>query len=409
MQGQVSTHPVPIGGWKQSQDYLESLLGTAFDGAYVFDREGRYVEVLTYNTALLRRKVEELADRRIQDVFPADVANQILGAIREAILSRTAQVLEYPLEATGGMRWFEGKATPFPSSDQECSQVLWIARDITDRRQAEESLRRVHEDLEGRIRQRTAELAMANARLRREIAERRRTEEVAKERENHAVQEQRLLKQMLETYEQHQRSVAHEIHDGVAQPLTAALREVEASLGHVQDQHADLVPHELGHVMQLLRDCLHETQRLMSGLRPQTLDERGLRAAIENLVADSQARSAASIGLSFDVQFDRLPPPLETAIFRIVQESLANAQQHSRSERIEIALVQRESWLEVRIEDWGVGFDPHQTLPGRSGLEGVRERARWFGGEAAVDSDPGGGTRILVTLPLMEPTSGSVG
>ena len=82
------------------------------------------------------------------------------------------------------------------------------------------------------------------------------------------------------------------------------------------------------------------------------------------------------------MHFDRLASPLETALFRAIQESLVNALRDSASPRIDIDLVQQDDRIHIRIEDWGKGFDPAHVERNRFGLEGIRERARIFGGRA---------------------------
>ena len=90
---------------------------------------------------------------------------------------------------------------------------------------------------------------------------------------------------------------------------------------------------------------------------------------------------------------------MENSIFRIVQEGLANARRHSHSDKVRIELARQQDQLRIEIRDWGVGFDPEGVEADRSGLEGIRERTRLFGGHAVVESTPGEGTTIVVTLP----------
>ena len=91
----------------------------------------------------------------------------------------------------------------------------------------------------------------------------------------------------------------------------------------------------------------------------------------------------------------------ENAIYRIVQEGLANACKHGKSERVRVALVQQGSGLRVEVQDWGVGFDPSRIGEQCFGLEGIRERVRLLGGQSTIESAPGKGARIAVELPLV--------
>jgi signal transduction histidine kinase len=148
-----------------------------------------------------------------------------------------------------------------------------------------------------------------------------------------------------------------------------------------------------------------ETRRLIGGLRPPVLDESGVVAAIENLVYEAREPGGPKIEFASDVQFDRLEPTLENAVFRIVQECLTNACRYSKSERIVVCLGQKNGHLCIEVRDWGAGFDPRAVRGPHYGLRGIRERARLLGGRAVIRSAPGKGTRVLVELPLVGPAS----
>ena len=92
---------------------------------------------------------------------------------------------------------------------------------------------------------------------------------------------------------------------------------------------------------------------------------------------------------------------MENAIYRIVQEGLTNACRHSKSPRIRVELVERDGLLQIKVQDWGEGFDPTRVEADRFGLEGIRQRARLLGGSARVESAPGQGTCLTVELPLV--------
>jgi len=175
---------------------------------------------------------------------------------------------------------------------------------------------------------------------------------------------------------------------------------------HGKETEGDWATFEAG--IKLVRDGLDETRRLISGLRPPILDEFGIVAALDYLVCDKYGRDETEVRFTHDVQFERLAPPLESAVFRIVQESLTNARRHSNSELVHIQLEQRDKRLIVGIRDWGRGFDPEEIEDSRFGLRGIRERARLLGGQATIESTPGRGTHVVVDLPLVAPTAGRV-
>ena len=102
----------------------------------------------------------------------------------------------------------------------------------------------------------------------------------------------------------------------------------------------------------------------------------------------------------YDVKFVRLPPLLEGALFRIVQESLTNACRHSQATRVDIELTQQDDRVLLTIRDNGIGFDRSAVPDDRFGLRGLIERARLFGGRSQIRSEPGTGTEIWADLPI---------
>ena len=141
---------------------------------------------------------------------------------------------------------------------------------------------------------------------------------------------------------------------------------------------------------------------LINGLRPPILDEAGIVAAIDYLICEVTQQCDLEVEFVRDLQVIRLAPPLETTVFRIVQESLTNVQRHSGSKRAKVSLTGNDDRLNLEVKDWGVGFEPEEVDESHFGLRGIRERARLLGGKAVVDTSLGHGTRIEVDLPLLE-------
>jgi two-component system sensor histidine kinase UhpB len=212
---------------------------------------------------------------------------------------------------------------------------------------------------------------------------------------------QQMLRRLLDVYEAHRKLAAYEIHDGLAQPLAGALMSIEA-FGQGRCDGGNIDWREYDRAVHLLRQSLAEARRLMSGLRPALLDELGVLAAVESLVAEVEGRGRLHVELVCSVQFQRLAAPLETAIFRIAQESLINAERHSQSSKAAVCLEQRADRIHLTVEDWGIGFDQQRVRQDRFGLAGIRERAQLLGGQASIESVPGQGTRVTVDLPLVE-------
>lgn len=213
--------------------------------------------------------------------------------------------------------------------------------------------------------------------------------------------EQQLLRQLLDLHERDRQLIAYEVHDGFTQYLTGALYSLEAA-GRLQAQNPAKAQETFDAGLRLIQRGIQEARRLISGLRPPILDESGIVAAIDFLACETEERGEAEVEFIHDVEFQRLAAPLESAIFRIVQESLTNACRHSQSQKICIELAQQDDHVRVSVRDWGVGFNPEKVEEGRFGLRGIRERARLLGGRATIETAPDQGTRVTVELPLVE-------
>jgi len=145
--------------------------------------------------------------------------------------------------------------------------------------------------------------------------------------------------------------------------------------------------------------------RLASNLRPASLDHVGLSAAVQQMVEAVNMRGGPKVDFEAGrLGAERLPEFTETALFRIAQEALGNAVQHSRAARVSVLLERREGQVVVVVEDDGVGFDPVLALhSGRLGLLGMRERAEMLGGSLVVESSEGKGATVVAEVPDADP------
>ena len=212
--------------------------------------------------------------------------------------------------------------------------------------------------------------------------------------------ERKLLLESLAYHERDRQLMGFEIHDGVVQDMTAALMFLEASGGQASFPSAEVrEQHERG--VRILREAVQEARRLIRGLIPVELDERGLAASLTRLVERFRTDQGMQIDCRADVLV-RLTPAVEMIVLRIVQEALNNVWKHSQTNKAEVLLVQQGDELEVSVRDWGVGFDPAHLVPSGYGLTGIRERARLLGGTATIEGGPGSGTRVSVRFALRD-------
>jgi PAS domain S-box-containing protein len=213
---------------------------------------------------------------------------------------------------------------------------------------------------------------------------------------------QQLLKSLLALQERERKLIAAEIHDGMIQDVTGSKMVLETArhqLETISGRPAEL----LDRADELLAKAIGEGRRLIGDLRPLAIDEQGIVETISFLVDEEARRTNRQITFTHDVSFDRLDPLLEGTIFRITQEALTNIRRHSHAEHAAIELHEADQRLLLEIRDDGVGFDPERVADDRFGIRGIFHRARLFGGAATIDSRPGQGTRLRVELPLEPP------
>ena len=262
-----------------------------------------------------------------------------------------------------------------------------VARDITDRRAAQEALKRANDDLEERVRRRTAELVAANQSLRLEMAERQKVEQ----------ERLQLLTHLVLAQEDERRRIARELHDQLGQQLTALRLTLETLKSHAVAGTALRVQVET--LEQLAQQLDQDVAFRVWELRPAGLEDSGLRVALTNYVHSwskhFDIRSRLHISRSTD---ERFAPEIDTTLYRLAQEALNNVVKHARADCVDIVLERSSEHVSLIIEDNGVGFDPSGApVAGEGlGLIGMRERAALVGAEFQIESTPGRGTTIIV-------------
>ena len=200
------------------------------------------------------------------------------------------------------------------------------------------------------------------------------------------------------TLDQERERMARELHDTLAQGVAGLVLQLEAADSHLEQDNPARAQAVVQQAMQRARTTLDEARRAIQALRPAVLEEGGLVDAVgqevDRLAATSDIRTTfeASVGTSDP------PPDVAQTVLRIVQESLTNVARHAEASRVLVRLAEKDGFLELVVEDDGVGFDPDQVGPGCYGLAGMRERAVDMGGALQVDSEIGRGTRVVLQV-----------
>jgi NarL family two-component system sensor histidine kinase LiaS len=192
--------------------------------------------------------------------------------------------------------------------------------------------------------------------------------------------------------------LARDLHDSAKQKAFAALAQLGTASGMLKHNPVEVRPH-LNEAENLVYEVIQELTFLIQEIYPIALQEKGLPTTLREYVFEWESRNEIAVSLELR---DSRPLPLETeqAIYRIIQESLANIARHSRARHTDLALVYLDDGVDVSIADDGCGFDLNQKVRGM-GLRSIRERVGGLRGSVHIDSRPGQGTRVAIHLPLM--------
>jgi PAS domain S-box-containing protein len=344
---------------EESEERLQSIIGSAMDAIITTDERQH---IVLFNAAAERtfgcgaaEAVGGPLDRFIPERYRAAHREHVKQFGKSAVSMRRM----------GGDLVLEGlraNGEEFPI-DASISHVMVgarkfytvILRDITARQQAAEALRRSNQEL-------------------REIYE-----------------------QMHQVREAERTRIARELHDELAQWLTALKMDASWIASRLPQDQAPLVA-KAQRMKGVVDNTVAAVRRIASDLRPVMLDDLGFVPAIESLLYDLSERTGIAVGLQGDKEEVELKEPLATAVYRMVQEALTNVARHSGATSVDVE-VRRTDTLHVRVRDNGKGlnFDPHHKS---YGLLGIRERARTLGGSAQIYSPPEGGTIVDIDIPL---------
>jgi len=311
------------------------------------------------------------------------------------LLSDAARVLEElkliereVAESTG--RFFLARILPYRTTDERIGGVVLTFLDVTERHVAQLAVRQAHHELEGRVRERTAQLDEANGSLRLEVIKQQQAESARQE----------LQRRLINAQEEERRRVSRELHDEVGQQIVAMLLTLKA-------RELEGLPAEASAKLSTLRESteLIEAQihQLASQLRPVALDVLGLSQALATYLEAWGERSRVVVDFfSSGIDEPRLPSVLEITLYRIVQEATNNVVRHAAARNVSVSIERRKDHVLGIIEDDGKGFDfdtVRAPTLGRLGIAGMQERAAIVDGELTIDSGMSG-TTVRIKLPI---------
>jgi PAS domain S-box-containing protein len=257
----------------------------------------------------------------------------------------------------GTMKYFYNIGHPVVDQNGDVVEFLGTVMDVTERKRAEEELRKSHGQL-------------------------------------------RALAARLQTVREEERTrVAREIHDELGQALTAIKIDLTALVRELLADKGPAVQRSQS-ILKLVDDAIESVQRIATDLRPGILDDLGLAAAVEWAAEEFEARTGTKCRVSVPGADIAVHPECATALFRILQETLTNVARHAHATEVNVKLAKDNGDLSLEVQDNGQGIGEEQLAAGRSlGILGMRERALLLGGDLTIRSAPGKGTTVRVRIP----------
>jgi PAS domain S-box-containing protein len=368
-------------------------LASIGDAVITTDIEARITFLNPVAESMTGWKLEEAISKPLESVFnivneqtgkPAP--NPVARVLREGVVVGLANHTSL-ISRDGKETAIDDSAAPIRDANGKTTGVVMVFHDVTEQRRAQSALRQshqllseAHDELEKRVRERTAELAAANQSLR------------------------DLSVRLLRVQDEERRRLARELHDSVGQTLAA----IGMNIGVVQSQSGKLdarAARAISDNAQLVEQVSMEIRTISHLLHPPLLEIAGLVSALRWYVDGFSERSKINVDLEIPPNFVRLPDDAELAIFRIVQECLTNIHRHSGSASAAISIQQEGSRILVQVQDRGKGIleDKQLALTTSNltgvGFGGMRERLRQLGGTLDIKSDSNG-TLVSASLDI---------
>ena len=213
-----------------------------------------------------------------------------------------------------------------------------------------------------------------------------------------------LLKKLIDAQEMERQRVARELHDELGQSLSGLALQAEVMQRYIQTEPERAI-HQMTGIRSLISETIDRMYELILALRPSVLDDLGLPSALRSQAERCLADSGVQVVINSSGLKERLPPEIETTMYRICQEAINNATRHGHADSIKILLKRRNGSFLGEIEDNGCGFSPESIQRNGNetrglGLLGMQERVSQFDGQMEIESQPGMGTKIRIQIPI---------
>jgi PAS domain S-box-containing protein len=334
-----------------------------------------------------------------RELFTPESWARLNAAVEETLRSGKPYELELEMvRPDGTTRWIITRAEAEFDLSGSVATLFGSLQDITGRKQADADLRKAHDDLEQRVKERTQELSTALANV----------EHVMKIREEAEEKMRALSGHMLRIQDEDRRRIARDLHDSAGQTLSALKLTIDMLSRKVQWE--DATSRLFDDLKVLSSQAVDEIRTASYLLHPPLLDEVGFGSAAQWFLDGLSKRSRLQISIDIETS-KRMPPEVEIVFFRVLQESVTNIYRHSGSRAVEVTFNLIAGIATLTVRDHGRGIPEnilerfrHSKLGGGVGLAGMAERVGEVGGQLQIESDPSG-TTLIAKIPVMMPNS----
>jgi len=378
-------------GLRESEGKYRTMMEAIKTPVYICSQDYRVVYM---NPAMIKRVGQDLTGEPCYRVIHG-MSHQCPWCVHERV--QKGEHVENTVLSPRDERYYMISHFPLLNRDGSISKMT-VLTDITEQKLAEEALKREREDLERRVRERTAELLEMNRDLQQEVEERKKIERALKESEKEL---RSLSAKLIKVQEEERKRIANELHDSIAQNFAAIKFSLESKLDQMGDGSPPGVI-SLETILAMVQKNIEEVRRIMNDLRPSVLDDLGILAAVSAHCREfGNVYSDIRIDLDTEIEEEDVPESLKIVLYRIIQEALNNVAKHSKADRALISITRKNDIIELLVEDNGIGFSAKRVLKGsRSrrglGLASMKERAELSGGQFSIRSDRDKGSIIRV-------------
>ncbi len=351
-------------------------------------------------TATTRHAYKDWADRVHRDDL-----DWVGERLRRSVAEREPFEADYRIVwPDRSIHWIATRGQVVCEAEDRSVRMMGTVMDITDRKLSEEELREAKDQLEQRVRERTAELSQTVMTLQEEVSDRLKAEEALRER---SAMLQALAAELTLTEQRERQRLSQVLHDGLQQILVGA----KFRLDKMQRIQPKDMKRALAEVMELVDDAIETARSLTAELSP-TILCAGLVPALEWLARRMQDKHGLMLDLDAEPHTEPATEDARVLLFQAVRELLFNVIKHAGVRQASVHVRQQDDQIRVTVEDGGLGFDPAQLrTTGRLegiGLFSIGERLKLIGGRLEIDSTPGHGSRITLSAPASEPEEETV-